>query len=91
MSEEESFVSSEDLKVLAGLANDKERAVRTLETATMQKQSIDLLYENTLLKIYLKYGLTSNDGFDEETGKIIRGDNKDEDESTEAEDAEGTS
>ena len=85
------YVSQDDLKVLKGLADDMERAANAVQNATMQKQAIELLHENTLLKIYLKYGLSSKDGFDEETGKIILGDKKNEDESTEAANNEGVS
>ena len=85
------YVSQEDLRVLKGLAKDMERAVNAVHNATMQKQAAELLHENTLLKIYLKYGLSSKDGFDEETGKIILGEKKYEDESTEAESDEGVS
>jgi hypothetical protein len=85
------YVSKEDLDVLKGLKNDKSRAARTVEIAGLHKQSVDLLYENTLLKIYLKYRLNSDDGFDEETGLILRGDKKNEDKGTETEYAEGTS
>jgi hypothetical protein len=87
----EDCVSKEDIDVLKGLARDKEAAARTVEVANMQSQSVDLLYENTLLKIYLKYGLSSSDGFDKETGQIIRGDKENENEGTETEDTEGTS
>lgn len=65
-------VSTEDLSVLKDLQRQQEVLNLQAEVTGLRKKLADVSYENTLLKVYLKYGLSASDSFDIETGKILK-------------------
>lgn len=46
--------------------------LKSAETALAENKAAEAEYKYLILQIYLKYGMTVNDGLDEATGNILR-------------------
>lgn len=84
MSDQPEKISQDDFLTLNQLKSDQEKASYNAKMA-------ELMYENALLKIYLKYELTSEDGIDPQDGKIIREKDREKNYDAEITETEGTS
>lgn len=63
---------SDSDKLILEKANSKRHiALAQTEKALAQSEAADISYKYTVLQIYMKYGLSKNDGIDE-NGKILR-------------------
>lgn len=82
-------VDLEDILLLRELKHNYVAASLKGKINELEKQNSELLYDNSLIKIYLKYGLTTNDSINQSTGEIILG--GEDDKSTENESDEGVS
>jgi hypothetical protein len=66
----EKKISGEDLKaILEFKMNASMRSVQ-VEKAVLESEKADLQYQNTMLRLYVKYGLSSENIIDEVTGEI---------------------
>ncbi len=74
-------ISSEDQEILYQLKMSAANANATAKVSSLE-------YENALLRMYLKYGLSVDDSINEATGEIRIG--KKDEESTDDEDDAGT-
>jgi len=79
MIENEEKISDEDLRVLLELQRRQEVALKDEEMSELKhklsvliKENANLTRKNTILKIYLKYNLTSKDSIDQNSGAIAR-------------------
>lgn len=87
MSEESLTV--EELNVVQSLKHQKDVTNKNSEIADLQSKVAELMYNNTILKLYLKYNLSGSDGIDDRTGQIIRNVEEDKnEEDTEARDVD---
>lgn len=78
MSEQEEFISKEDLSAIRQIKSQAEYARLLAENFANKNKIVELTYENSVLKIYLKYNLNSDGKIDELTGRIIREPKKEE-------------
>lgn len=67
------FLTKEELQIIQSLKNQKDSTQKNVEIASLQVKVAELLYNNSILKLYIKYGLSGSDGIDEQTGQIVRG------------------
>jgi len=64
------FVSSEDLEKIRNARANLGFMTMQLEKVTTDKRSAELVYENLMLRVYMKYGLGEMHFVNEETGEI---------------------
>jgi len=68
--EEKKFISEEDrLKIELAKAK-KQNAILNAQKAIAQNETADIAFKYTVLQVYMKYGLSSDDSIDDNTGMI---------------------
>lgn len=77
------YIDKDDLMALRQLKAKMEYDFLASENAVLKSQVSDLNYQNSVLKIYIKYGIRSDDGLDYKDGKIIKKEEKESQESNE--------
>ena len=63
--EEKDNISKEDLETI-------KRLQEKLQFAELSRKNVELELNNSILKIYLRYGLSETDSIDTSTGKITK-------------------
>ena len=89
MSKMSDRILDEDQEVLYQLKINATAANAAVEVSTLKGHASFLEYENAMLKMYLKYGLSIKDSINEATGEIRIG--KENEESTDDQGDAGTS
>lgn len=82
---EEEVISAQDFALIKDLRTKNAFVASRAEKAILESRVAELEYKNTVLNIYVKYGLGLKDSIDETTGKILRDkqvENKENDENS---------
>lgn len=69
---EEEVISAQDFALIKDLRTKNAFIASRAEKAILESRVAELEYKNTVLNIYVKYGLGLKDSIDETTGKILR-------------------
>ena len=72
VSQEEEFLPENDRMALELAKAKRQVAMANAEKAVAQGETADIAYKYTVMQIYMKHGLTSEDTIQESTWKIIR-------------------
>lgn len=68
----EEKISSDDLNVLINYKTQSETKLLLAQKVLAESKAADLEYKNQILRIFVKYALSLDDGFDDSTGVITR-------------------
>ena len=77
-SDKKEFIDKDDLIVLRSLKAKHDFDILYSENSINKERVSELNYENSLLKIYIKYGITLDGGLDYKDGRIVRKKKKEE-------------
>lgn len=71
-------ISPQDFALIKDLRTKNAFVASRAEKAILESRLSELEYKNTVLNIYVKYGLSLKDSIDESTGKILRNSSQEE-------------
>lgn len=72
MEDKERFISEEDRLKIELAKIKRQNAILNAQKAMAQSETAELAFKYTVLQVYMKYGLDSNDTIDDNTGQISR-------------------
>ena len=71
MSEQENFISKDELLTIRHMKAQSDYAILASESAINKSRVAELTYENAMLKLYIRYDVGLDGGIDIATGCII--------------------